>query len=79
MAFANRSISKLNISQSDLSQQAEMIEGNDFLSGSLPMKIIAYRAEAPFSSHPTSNFAVELQIGEREKIGQGTFGYERTF
>lgn len=51
--------------------------GNDLLAGSQPIRVIAYRAETPLStvSTGTSNYTVELHIGEREKIGQGTFGY----
>ena len=86
MAVANRYISTSNVSQTDLSSRLEMIEGgerrgSDLLSGSTTIKVIAYRADAPLpsswamtSAHSTSNYTIELQIGEREKIGQGTFG-----
>lgn len=52
-------------------------QGNDLLSGSHPIRVIAYRAETPLSTLSTglSNYTMDLHIGEREKIGQGTFGY----
>ena len=48
--------------------------GSDLLSGSFPIKVVAYKAETPLSTVTNGNFTVELHIGEREKIGQGTFG-----
>lgn len=61
-------------------QETGIIEGrgkNDLLSGSHPIRVIAYKAETPLSTLSTglSNYTVDLHIGEREKIGQGTFGY----
>jgi hypothetical protein len=52
--------------------------GNDLLSGSHLIKVTAYKAETALStgaSNTSENSTVELYIGEREKIGQGTFGY----
>ncbi|CAF0949074.1 unnamed protein product [Adineta ricciae] len=54
--------------------------GSDLLSGIHPIKVMAYKANTPVttsteaSANSLSNSAVELHIGEREKVGQGTFG-----
>jgi hypothetical protein len=89
MAMSQRYISTLNVSQIDVStsvQETGVIDGggargSDLLSGSYPIKVVAYKAEAPVPTSTTSigntsvNYTIELHIGEREKIGQGTFGY----
>jgi hypothetical protein len=81
-----RYISKSNVSQTDVSanvHEAGVIEGggprgSDLLNGSYPIKVLAYKADTPLPVLPTgisNNYTIELHIGEREKIGQGTFGY----
>ena len=90
MALSQRYISTSHVSQTDLSANIGLLEGDsgggprgsDILSGSHPIKVLAYQADAPLptswmstSGKTSSNYTVELQIGEREKIGQGTFGY----
>ena len=72
-------MSQRYISQLDMStdmQETNVIE-NDLLSGSQAIKVTAYRAETPLSVLATGMETMELHIGEREKIGQGTFGYRR--
>jgi hypothetical protein len=82
--MAQRYISTPNVSQTGV--HTGIIEeggrcGNDLLSGSHPIKVIAYKADAPLTVLTTGidnnslNYTVELYIGEREKVGQGTFGY----
>ncbi|CAF1641305.1 unnamed protein product, partial [Didymodactylos carnosus] len=51
--------------------------GSDVLNQPFPIRVMALKVEG--STHPTSQSTqvqhqIELQIGEREKIGQGTFG-----
>jgi hypothetical protein len=90
MALSHRYISTSHVSQADLSANVGVLEGDggggpsgsDILSGSHPIKVLAYQADAPLptswmstNGKTSSNYTVELQIGEREKIGQGTFGY----
>ncbi len=54
--------------------------GSDLLGGSYPIRVIAYKADSPLPlsamgmGSNSLNHSVELHIGEREKIGQGTFG-----
>ncbi|CAF1090278.1 unnamed protein product [Rotaria sp. Silwood1] len=87
--MSQRYILTSNISQTDISNsvhEMDIIEegggsyGSDLLSGSYPIKVLAYKVDTPLPLSTTTsinsslNYAVELQIGEREKIGQGTFG-----
>jgi len=87
--MAQRYIPTLNVSQTDVSSgvyETGVIEkdgpsGSDLLSGTYPIKVTAYKADVPLAVSTTGmgnnslNYTVELHIGEREKIGQGTFGY----
>jgi hypothetical protein len=87
--MAQRYIPTLNVSQTDVSSgvyETGVIEkdgahGSDLLSGTYPIRVIAYKADAPLAVSTTAmgndslNCTVELHIGEREIIGQGTFGY----
>ncbi len=87
ITMSQRYISTLDVSQTDVSadvhEKTGVIEGggapgSDLLSGSYPIKVIAYKADTPLPALTTgirNNYTVELHIGEREKIGQGTFGY----
>ncbi|CAF3341897.1 unnamed protein product [Rotaria socialis] len=68
-----------NISQTDINtskNEIDVIEGD----GSHPIKVIAFKVDTPLSAaistniHNPLNNAIELHIGEREMIGQGTFG-----
>ncbi len=73
--MAQRYVSQLDISTNV--QETGVID-NDLLSGSHPIKVTAYKAETTLpalSAGAGNNDTVELHIGEREKIGQGTFGY----
>ncbi|CAF0752117.1 unnamed protein product [Rotaria sordida] len=87
--MSQRYILTSNISQTDISNdvhEMDVIEEsvgsyrNDLLSGSYPIKVMAYKVDTPLSLSATTsvnkslNYTVELHIGEREKIGQGTFG-----
>jgi hypothetical protein len=70
-------MSQQYISQTDVSEDGAP-HGSDLLSGSHPIKVIVYKADTPLPVLTTgirNNYTVELHIGEREKIGQGTFGY----
>jgi hypothetical protein len=78
--MSQRYILTSNVSETDVSDG--IIEGggrygSDLLSGSHPIKVIAYKADSPLplSTMGVGNSTVELHIGEREIIGQGTFGY----
>ncbi len=74
-------MSQRYISQTDVSADVQQSDGgppgSDLLSGSYPIKVIAYKVDTPLPVLTTGigNYTVELHIGEREKIGQGTFGY----
>lgn len=86
MTTSKRYISTSHLSQTNPSDQRDFFDhqtrGNDILNGSATITIFACRAEAPLTSSwsvsslsSSSNNTVELQIADREKIGQGTFGY----
>lgn len=62
--------STLDVSQTEME--------DDLLSGSHPFKVMAYKVDTSISGLTVTNGnnqTVEIHIGEREKIGQGTFGY----
>ncbi|UJR36979.1 hypothetical protein I4U23_029687 [Adineta vaga] len=87
--MAQRYIATLDVSQADarfdvhetnVLEKDEMQSG-DLLSGIHTIKVMAYKVESSSSSVSTLgygnnllNSTVELHIGEREKVGQGTFG-----
>lgn len=76
-ADIDTSINEINVTEGDGSR------GNDLLSELHPIKVIAFKVDPPSmastaaSSYNLLNRAMELHIGEREKIGQGTFGYKK--
>ena len=73
--MAQRYVSQLDVT-TDV--QETSVTESDLLSGSHPIKVTAYSAETVLPASAAgagNNYAVELFIGEREKIGQGTFGY----
>ena len=91
--MSQRYILPSNISRIDTSADEHEIDfvdnrrphGSDLLSGSFPIKVIAYKVNVPLPVSTTNisnrvlNYTIELHIGEREKIGQGTFGYKKFY
>ena len=87
--MSQRYITTLDVSQTDVSasthetngMERDRAHGNDLLNGTHPIKVMAYKVDTPLPISTMSmgnqllNYAVELHIGEREQIGQGTFGY----
>jgi len=70
-------MSQRHISQIDAHVDLDEVpssHSNDLLAGSYTIKVLAYKADSSLNS--TNECSVELHIGEREKIGQGTFGFE---
>ncbi|CAF4448015.1 unnamed protein product, partial [Adineta steineri] len=73
-------ISQRYISQIDMSTDVIEKNNSDLLSGTYPIKVMAYKVDTPLSistmgnGNNALNYTIELHIGEREKIGQGTFG-----
>ena len=74
--MSQRYIAQFDVQETDTVEN-DGTHGNDLLAGSQSIRVLAYRAETPLSTVSTGmrNYTMELQIGEREKIGQGTFGY----
>ncbi|CAF0943982.1 unnamed protein product [Adineta steineri] len=68
------------MSQTDMSTDVIEKNNSDLLSGTYPIKVMAYKVDTPLSistlgnGNNSMNYTIELHIGEREKIGQGTFG-----
>lgn len=61
--MSQRYITTLDVSQTDASADV------------YPNKVMVYKVDTPLSGLTIGNSTVELHIGEREIIGQGTFGY----